>query len=171
MSVQTLRRSIDALKSRARRRASDRARSRMHLRSPKVLQRVESAENSAAVVAETLRALSDSLTGLHPFRRLSQGGWIVGLDGTECVAPSGRRPRFSRSRIEVCVSVHELDGVVRFVCRRTVLDRDLDALQCEIPLASASGSALTEWIEGACLEFAAALLARRATLDCVQLTA
>jgi hypothetical protein len=170
MSVQDFRRVIEPLRARALDRASARRRERQQPSSALML-RVEAAERWAALIAETLRALADSIPGLHPFRRLAQGGWVVGLDGTETIASHGGRPRCARSRIEVCLTMPQGGGPVQLVCRRTVLDRDLDVLRHELPLVNLSEQECAAWIEGACLEFAAALLARRATLGCSRLSA
>jgi len=170
MSAQDLRREIDSLKHRARAGHSAR-RTEQLLPAPELLRRVESAECSAELVAETLRALADSLPGLQPIRRLAEDGWVVGLWGAERAAADGLRVRSARSRIEICVSSDKLRGTLRLVCRRCVADRELDVLHHELPLLNATGLTLTAWVEGACLGFAAALLARRATRPCAQASA
>ena len=168
MSTRELRREIDVLKSRARVRTSTNRRER-RMTGPELLRRVESAESSAELIAQTLRALADSLPELQPYRRLEQDGWVVGLTGTERSASGAFGLRTARSRIEVCITTDGARGTLKLVCRRTVLDRELDVLAHEPPLTSKIS--LVEWVEVACLGFAAALLSRRATQGCAQVSA
>lgn len=170
MSVQDFRSRIAPLKARAQARASTRRRERLEPRS-EVMARVEIAEHRATDIAETLAALAESIGGLYPFRKLAQGGWVAGLDGTETIESSIGRPRAARSRIEFCVSSVPESGTVQLVCHRTVLDRDLEVLKHQVPLVDASELECSTWIESACIEFAAALFARRATLGCARLSA
>lgn len=170
MSAQDLRREIDSLMRRAR--AGHAALRSERLRpGPELLRRVESAECSAELIAETLRALADAIPGLHPVRRLAEDGWVVGLSGAERASAEGLHVRTARSRIEVCVNSDKLRGTLRLTCRRCVVDRELDVLHHELPALNATGLALTAWVEQACLGFAAALLARRATQRCMQVSA
>lgn len=170
MSAQDLLREIDALKRRARAGHAARRSERLHP-GPELLRRVESAESSAELIAETLRALADAMPGLQPVRRLAEDGWVVGLSGTERSAEDGLHLRCARSRIEICVNSDKLAGTLRLVCRRCVLDRELDVLHHELPLLNATGLTLTAWVENACIGFAAALLARRTSQRCLQASA
>lgn len=165
MGTRDLRREIDALKNRARVGRSASRRERLPF-DVELLRRVESAETSAELIAQTLRTLADSLPELQPYRRLEKDGWVVGLSGAERATAGGFGVRLARSRIEVVITTDGTHGTLKLVCRRTVLDRELDVLSHEPPLTSKLS--LGEWIEAACLSFAAALLSRRATQYCAQ---
>ncbi|HZM00195.1 MAG TPA: hypothetical protein VFD43_08090 [Planctomycetota bacterium] len=159
MSAHDLRRAIEPMKARARERALS------HRRGPippdhDLLARLDSAVTAARTIEATLAALSDELPGLFPFRRLGQGGWVVGLSGNELVPRPGCRPRAAFTRFEVLVSLSAREEALELVCHRNVQDHDLDVLR-RSHAVSEDPSALVEWIEAACLEFAEALLAVR----------
>jgi len=160
MSVHDLRRAIEPLKARARDRALARRRGPI-APDPELLSRLESAVAAARAIEDTLSELAGELPGLLPFRRLGHGGWVVGVCGSELVPRAGRRPRQAFTRFEVLVSLTGRGAALEFVCHRSVLDHDLDLLRHSQPLAGTQLQ-LAEWIEGACLEFAEALLSARA---------
>jgi hypothetical protein len=160
MSVQNLRRAIEPLKARARDRALARLRAAAVLDTALLL-RLDSSLAAAQAVEATLGELAQVLGGLLPYRRLGQGGWQVGVAGNECVGGEQRRPRHAFTRIEVLVRAGEDGRALELVCHRSVLDRDLQVLRHVQPLAEGE-TARAEWLEGACLEFAEALLAARA---------
>jgi hypothetical protein len=160
MSVHDLRRAIEPLKARAHDRELARRRGQVEP-NPELLARLESAVSAAQSIENTLAELAAELSGLLPFRRLGYGGWMVGVSGSTFVVRPGRRPRLSFTHFEVLVTVREDGQGLDFACHRCVLDHDLDVLRFTQPLA-AGESALSEWLEAACLEFAEAVLSARA---------
>lgn len=158
MSVHDLRRAIEPLKARAR----DRALASRHQNQPDplLLARLESAVAAARSIEMTLGELADQLGGLFPYRRLGQGGWVVGVSGIKLRPRPGWRPRLTFTRCEVVVSLSEDGRALEFVCHRSVLDHDLDVLRHSQPLAD-SEATMEAWLETASLEFAEALLCAR----------
>jgi hypothetical protein len=158
MSVHDLRRAIEPLKARARDRAL--ASRRQNQPDPLLLARLESAVAAARSIETTLGELADQLGGLFPYRRLGQGGWVVGVSGIKLRPRPGWRPRLAFTRCEVVVSLSEDGRALEFVCHRSVLDHDLDVLRHSQPLAD-SEATMEAWLETASLEFAEALLCAR----------
>ena len=158
MSVHDLRRAIEPLKARARDRAL--AIRQQNQPDPMLLTRLESAVLAAHAIETTLGELADQLGGLFPYRRLGQGGWVVGVSGIKLRPRPGWRPRLTFTRCEVVVSLSEDGRALEFVCHRSVLDHDLDVLKHSQPIAEPE-STLQDWLEAASLEFAEALLCAR----------
>jgi len=158
MSVHDLRRAIEPLKARARDRAL--ILRRQNQPDPQLLARLESAVAAARSIETTLGELAEQLGGLFPYRRLGQGGWVVGVSGIKLRPRPGLRPRLTFTRCEVVVSLSEDGHALEFVCHRSVLDHDLDVLRHVQPLGE-SEATMEAWLEAASLEFAEALLCAR----------
>lgn len=157
MSVHDLRRAIEPLKARAR----EAARLRGPVEpDPQLLARLDAALSATRSIEATLREMSQEINGLFPYRRLGQGGWVLGISGIRLRPRPGRRPRVSFTHLEVVVSTSDDGHALELECHRSVCDHDLDLLRHRLALDAPQG-ALEAWVEGACLEFAEAVFAAR----------
>ena len=132
---------------------------------PQVLLRLDALEHAGAMVAGVLDDLADTLQGLVVSRRLSCGAWVLQASGLEPAADAEQFERRSWSRLEFRLAIDpESPRVLQIACRATACDADLPGNSAQVDLCTIAiaDECVRAFAEQCSLEFARALLARRA---------